>query len=283
MLAISAAPAIFGALSTAIGFVGSALGAVSAVILANPITATIAAIAGAAALIYANWDSIGPYFTNLWVNVSTVFQTALSNLSNAPWYQVPQIIIGAFASLGGVLFKAGVDAIGELAVGIMTTAGVPEEKARGIVTAVTNAIFDLPSKLAEIGANAAIKLGEGLLSMAGVPEDKSKKIMEGVKGVFSMSLPELLKTGSELIKNLASGIASAHKLAFEAVKKIASDVITALKNIGSDAIEAGKNVAAGLRDGIMSGLSSIVSSAKSVAMSAINATKALSICTHLAA
>ena len=271
MLAISAAPAIFGALSTAIGFVGSALGAVSAVILANPITATIAAIAGAAALIYANWDSIGPYFSNLWTNVSTIFQNALGEMANAPWYQIPQIIMSAFANLGTLLFKTGVNAIGELAVGIMTSAGVPEEKARGIVALVIQVIFDLPSKLLEIGANAAMKLGEGLLSMAGVPEDKSKKIMEGVKGVFSMSLPELLKTGSELIKNLASGIASAHALAFDAAKKIASDVIAALKDLGSKAIEAGKNVAAGLKDGIMSGIAGVVSSAKATAQSAINA------------
>lgn len=41
--------------------------------LANPILAVIAAIAGAAYLIYQNWDTVGPWFRRLWDNVAQYF------------------------------------------------------------------------------------------------------------------------------------------------------------------------------------------------------------------
>lgn len=56
-----------------LGAVATAIRGISATLLANPIGLTIGAIAGAAYLIYRNWDSVGPWFGRLWGNVRTVF------------------------------------------------------------------------------------------------------------------------------------------------------------------------------------------------------------------
>ncbi|MDQ7775150.1 MAG: tape measure protein [Paracoccus aminovorans] len=67
-------------LGTAVGIAGRAimgLGRVALVtgrmMLANPILAVIAAIAGAAYLIYRNWDTVGPWFRRLWDSVRAIF------------------------------------------------------------------------------------------------------------------------------------------------------------------------------------------------------------------
>lgn len=48
--------------------------AIGAALLMNPIGLAVAAIAGGAALIYANWETVGPWFKGLWGNVKTYFQ-----------------------------------------------------------------------------------------------------------------------------------------------------------------------------------------------------------------
>jgi hypothetical protein len=47
--------------------------AIGTALMMNPIGAAIAVIAGGAALIYANWDTVGPWFKGLWGDVKTFF------------------------------------------------------------------------------------------------------------------------------------------------------------------------------------------------------------------
>lgn len=63
-----------GPLASAFGLVTTAIRVMSVALLTNPIGLTIAAIAGTAALIYANWDSVGPWFASLWDGIKTYFQ-----------------------------------------------------------------------------------------------------------------------------------------------------------------------------------------------------------------
>lgn len=70
----------FGFLAAGIGPVISLLGsvalgikAISVAMLANPIGLAVAAIAGAAYLIYDNWDDVGPWFSQLWADVQQYF------------------------------------------------------------------------------------------------------------------------------------------------------------------------------------------------------------------
>lgn len=72
--------AVAGGLGTVLGLAARALiglGRAALItgrmMLANPILAVIAAIAGAAYLIYQNWDTVGPWFRRLWDNVAQYF------------------------------------------------------------------------------------------------------------------------------------------------------------------------------------------------------------------
>jgi len=56
-----------------IGLIGGAFASLGAAIAANPIGFAVAAIAGAAYLIYRNWDALAPYFSALWEGVKAIF------------------------------------------------------------------------------------------------------------------------------------------------------------------------------------------------------------------
>lgn len=62
------------ALSGAVPLVVAGIRAIGLALVANPIGAAIAAIAGGAVLIYQNWDTVGPWFKKLWGDVETYFK-----------------------------------------------------------------------------------------------------------------------------------------------------------------------------------------------------------------
>ncbi|MEP4192057.1 MAG: hypothetical protein ABJN51_13305, partial [Sneathiella sp.] len=66
-------PKLGGALSSAVTTVGTAFSTIGKIVLANPILAAVAAIAGAAFLIYKNWDDIVSYFTGKFDAVTKAF------------------------------------------------------------------------------------------------------------------------------------------------------------------------------------------------------------------
>lgn len=60
-------------LSTGLNVARTGVIALSRAFLANPIGLAVAAIAGAAYLIYRNWGAVGPWFRRLWGNVRDIF------------------------------------------------------------------------------------------------------------------------------------------------------------------------------------------------------------------
>ncbi|WP_411839248.1 hypothetical protein [Paracoccus sp. ME4] len=79
-LGLTAAAAAIGPFLAGVGMmiqglvsVGGTLARVSALLLANPIGLAVAAVAGAAVLIYRNWDDVGPWFGRLWDGVRRIF------------------------------------------------------------------------------------------------------------------------------------------------------------------------------------------------------------------
>lgn len=61
------------ALATSTPLVAGGVRAIGTALMMNPIGAAIAVIAGGAALIYANWDSVGPWFKSQWATVKDYF------------------------------------------------------------------------------------------------------------------------------------------------------------------------------------------------------------------
>jgi len=72
----------FGLVTGAVMFLGTAMKTVSALFLTNPIGLAVTAIAGAAYLIYSNWEPISSFFTELWDGVSNKFTTTWNGIAS---------------------------------------------------------------------------------------------------------------------------------------------------------------------------------------------------------
>lgn len=71
----------FSLLRGAITGVGSALMWLGRLAMAHPLLALITAVAFGVYLIYQNWDTIGPYFQNVWAKIKGFFQSGIGNIS----------------------------------------------------------------------------------------------------------------------------------------------------------------------------------------------------------
>ena len=71
----------FSLLKGAITGIGSALMWLARLAMAHPILALITAVAFGVYMIYQNWDTIGPYFQNLWAQIKAFFQSGIGNIS----------------------------------------------------------------------------------------------------------------------------------------------------------------------------------------------------------
>lgn len=67
---------VLGLVSLGVSGIATAFGGLTAVLLANPVVAAIAAVAGGAYLIYRNWDGISAWFASVWDNVRAVTSSA---------------------------------------------------------------------------------------------------------------------------------------------------------------------------------------------------------------
>lgn len=66
---------------TALPLVAKGVLLIGRALLMNPIGLAVTAIAGAAYLIYKNWDRVGPYFTGLWAEIKTGFSSGLGGIA----------------------------------------------------------------------------------------------------------------------------------------------------------------------------------------------------------
>lgn len=247
-LALSVAPAAFAALATAAGVAGRALQVLALAARLNPLVAGVTAVAAVAGVLVANWDRVGPFFSSLWSGVTGYFKKAFGDIANTPWHQVPQKILGGFATLHSDLFKLGVKAIGELAVGIMTTVGVPEDKARAVVGGVVTQVQALPGKLWDIGVASIRKLADAI----------------------SAGIGQVSEIGANIAAGLAEGIRNKAASVVEAARNMAGsavDAVTGFFKIRSPSrlmMEHGGYVSEGLAVGIEQGSGRVVGAVRSV-------------------
>lgn len=101
------ASTLFSLGKVALPLVATGLRAIGLALTANPIGIAVAAIAGAAYLIYRNWDRVGPYFAGLWGEIKAGFSGGLSGIAATIINFSP---LGLFhRALAGVLSYFGVD------------------------------------------------------------------------------------------------------------------------------------------------------------------------------
>lgn len=108
-LAVVLAGVAFGPtlIATAAGLVQIAVGLsmLSAALVANPVVLIIAAIAAGAVAIYANWDRIAAFFSNVWTSIAAGAQAAWQGVKNWIGFDPVAALSAGWSSLSGTISK----------------------------------------------------------------------------------------------------------------------------------------------------------------------------------
>lgn len=134
-------------------FVGKVLLWLGRALLLNPIGLAITAIAGAAYLIYKNWDAVKAYFTSAWDEIKTGFSGGVKGILT---------VLTDFSPIG-LIYQA--------FAGVLSYLGV-----------------DLPSRFTEFGAMIIDGLVTGLSNGLGLLKDTMGKISDSTIGWFKEKL-----------------------------------------------------------------------------------------------
>lgn len=170
--------------------IGSAMLFVGKALLANPIFLAIALLAGAAYLIYQNWEPIKEFFVNLWGGISTYLLGV--------WEEIKAGFGGGIGGITTVLVNwSPLGIFYKIFAGVMRYFGV-----------------DLPGKFSEFGGMIMQGLINGIKNMAGGVKDAVVGMGDSVGGWFKDKLgiksPSrvFMQFGGDTAEGLALGIAA---------------------------------------------------------------------------
>lgn len=222
--------AAFGILQRALVVVRIAFAVLSVAIRANPIGLAITAIAMGAMLIYRNWGAIAGFFRNLWARVTATFTQFRARIAGMSWGQIALTIAQGFASLPAKLFQIAVQAIGQLAIGILSKLGLIDSNTARIMQSMVDSFANLPSKLMDIGMQAMAGLANGIISKGKQALDAAKNIASEIgstiKGFFKMRSPSrlMMEYGANITQGLAAGIISNQPAAVRSANQLSEKI-----------------------------------------------------------
>lgn len=188
---------------TALPLVATGLKALAVAAMANPILAIITGIALGAALIYRNWDRIGPYFAGLWGEIKAGFSGGLSGIAAtiinfSPLGLFHRVFAGVmgyfgielpakFTEFGGMIMQGLIN-------GIKNAASSVKES---VVGAASGAIDSFKSRLgirspsrvfAELGGYTMQGYGQGLLAEQSNPLSALQQIGSNLVAAGSQTI-----------------------------------------------------------------------------------------------
>ncbi len=194
----------------ALPVVAGGIKAITAALIANPIGLIVAAIAGAAYLIYRNWEPIKQFFVNLWGKVASVFDVSLgaiiTTLVNwSPWgifYSAIQQGLGmlgielpaTFSEFGGNMIQGLIDGI---------TGMIPNVKEK--ISAVGESVSGWFKDVLGINSPSRVFSGHGGDVMAGLQQGLGNGeggVMDRILGIGR----NLVSKGKELAGRLMSAL-----------------------------------------------------------------------------
>lgn len=197
------ASTLFSLGKVALPLVATGLKALAVAAMANPILAIITGIAVGAALIYSNWDRIGPYFAGLWGEIKAGFSGGLSGIAAtiinfSPLGLFHRVFAGVmgyfgvelpakFTEFGGMLMQGLVNGIKNAASSVKDS----------VVGAASGAIDSFKSTLgihspsrvfAELGGYTMQGYGQGLLAEQSTPLSALQRIGNNLVAAGSQTI-----------------------------------------------------------------------------------------------
>ncbi len=191
-------------LGKAISGIGSIIRGVGAAMMANPMFAAIAILAGLAYLIYRNWDTLGPMFAALWERIKAIFNTGIQALKSfisnfnpvASFMTAFAAVWGYLAGLGATFRQYGANMLEGLKNGILGRAQAVINSISSVVGRIKGAFtgskgMDIhsPSRVFDsYGGYMMQGLGRGILSNAGIPVSATKSIAGQINDYAPISI-----------------------------------------------------------------------------------------------
>lgn len=197
------ASTLFSLGKVALPLVGKGIMLIGRALMLNPIGLAVTAIAGAAYLIYSNWDRIGPYFAGLWGEIKAGFSGGLSGIAAtiinfSPLGLFHRVFAGVmgyfgielpakFTEFGGMIMQGLIN-------GIKNAASSVKES---VVGAASGAIDSFKSRLgihspsrvfAELGGYTMQGYGQGLLAEQSNPLSALQQIGSNLVAAGSQTI-----------------------------------------------------------------------------------------------
>jgi hypothetical protein len=158
-----------------IGLVLRGLMALGSFLLANPIVLVIAAIAGAAYLIYRNWAAVRAFLARLWEDVKTIFRGAyeiIAGLLTGDWSRLTQ---------GWTTMWTGVRAFwGDVWDGIKATASAALGWIETKIAVIRGVIDKLAAAWRKLRGDTAPAVGAPIEWITGDDQEKARKVAEAI-------------------------------------------------------------------------------------------------------
>lgn len=295
--AVSTFAFALGPLASALGIATTAFRILGAAAIANPIGAAIAVIAAGAALIYTNWDKIGPYFSGLWAGIKTTFSGAWTSIKTSvaefsssimqsvtkTWTDVSTSVSSAWGSFKQGAASAWASIIPTVSAGLNAFRQahvVAFESVKVLIGPLWSGVATLTKTGLSVITNAATAGWAVVKQGAELAGNGIKAIVTAwwgaVKTIFSgawTALKTIVSTGWEGIKTvfkagtqaLQGDFSGAWTTIKKGVSNFVSEVLAVLRKSVGEFAGIGKDMLAGLARGIADGAAAAVSKAKSVA------------------
>ena len=229
--ALTGAALAIKAVGTAVLFVGKAL-------LANPVFFAIALLAGAAYMVYENWDGIVGGLKQMWADLGQWWSDKsavlaadwefIAGKAAAAWGSVTEFFSGVWAGITGA-FDGGMAGIGALILN-WSPLGLFYQVFAGVMSYFG---VDLPGKFSEFGGMIMQGLISGIKNMAGGVKDAVVGMGDSVGGWFKDKLgirsPSrvFMQFGGDTAEGLALGIAANKDSPLKQVAEMAKSVAAA--------------------------------------------------------
>ena len=141
--------------------------------------------------------------------------------------------------------------------GIMNMVGSVKTAGKNVMTAASNAIKDLPSKLLNFGKNAVSNLGNAIRAGLGTVKAAATNILNGVINTIKTLPSKMLSVGKDLVRGLWNGISDMTGWVIGKIQSFGDSILSGIKSffgikspsrVFRDVI--GKNLALGMAEGI---------------------------------
>lgn len=272
---ISGIPNVISVIGSALSFIptvlstiGTALSGLWALMLANPITLIIAAVAALVAAFVILWnkcDAFREFWINLWDNISSFFSdiwNTISETAQKAWEAIVSFFTEGIPNFfekvkewftqipNNIGYALGL-AIGKVAQWVIDMVDKAHEMGSNFIAKVIEFFTQLPTRISEFIKNAL----NHIITFAKEAPGKAKEMAAN----FLKNVTETLKTLpgkiggflKEAVSKAASWVKDMGNKGKEAITHMLSNIVDAAKSIPSKMIEIGKNIVQGVWNGII--------------------------------